>query len=357
MRAERPASSAAVELPALPAEITECGAGEATAWDDFIARSNGTYCHLYGWKSVLARSYALKTCYLTFRSGNVWVGVLPLALMPHLPGWPAKAISLPYCNYGGMLVAPGADIASLRARAFDYMRRRGVRTIEFRERADYPAASAEVCMLLRLPSTIEQLWAGLGVKVRNQVRKAQRSDLSIRWGRDQADSLYDIYAIKMGELGTPVHSRRFIDEILHNFGKSVQILTVQHCGKPVAAMLLIEFQDTWIDPVAASLAEFKALNPNMLMYWEALKAACDAGAKEFDFGRSHRGSGTYHFKKQWGTEEVGLNYFTCRDGAPAGAAATDFYRSDTASRLSQVWRKLPAALQRQLGPTVRRWVP
>jgi CelD/BcsL family acetyltransferase involved in cellulose biosynthesis len=99
------------------------------------------------------------------------------------------------------------------------------------------------------------------------------------------------------------------------------------------------------------------MNPNMLMYWEAMRAACENGAREFDFGRSHRGSGTYDFKKQWGAEEAGLNYFTYRDAALAQAAATDFYRSDAASRLSSVWRKLPAAVQRRLGPAVRRWVP
>ncbi len=357
MRTEGPAFSVVAGLPAKPLEVVECGAAEAAAWDDFAAGANGTYCHLYGWRSVLERSYSLKTLYLTFRSAGEWVGILPLALMPHLPGRPPKAISLPYCNYGGIVAVPHVDGAALRSLAAEYLRARGVRAVEFRERSEDAATSAEVCMLLRLPPAAAQLWAGLNAKVRNQVRKAQRSGLSIRWGREQAGSLYEIYAIRMGELGTPVHSRRFIYEILRNLGDSAQILTVEYRGRPVAAMLLITFQDTWNDPLAASLAEFKAMNPNMLLYWEALKAACEAGTKGFDFGRSHRGSGTYHFKKQWGSEEIGLNYFTCQDGVPTPAAATDFYRNDAASLLSHVWRKLPAALQLWLGPVARRWVP
>ena len=191
-------------------EIVECGTEDAVAWDDFVARSNGTYCHLYGWKSILERSYKLKTFYLAFQSRDAWAGALPLAVMPRLPGRETKAVSLPYCNYGGLLAAPGADPAALRIRAADYLRSRGVRSIEFRERAEGPAASTEVCMLRHLPATAGQLWGELGVKVRNQVRKAERSQLTITWGRDQVGSLYDIYAIKMGELGTPVHSPRFL---------------------------------------------------------------------------------------------------------------------------------------------------
>lgn len=344
-------------LPAAAVKIVECGAIEAAAWDDFIARTNGTYCHLYGWKAVLERSYALQTWYLTFRSGDEWIGVLPLALMPHLPGRRAKAISLPYCNYGGIVTAPHTDPAVLRAGASGYLRALGVRTIEFRERAQDPATSAEVCMLRRLPVTVEQLWAEVGVKVRNQVRKAERSELSIHWGQDQAGSLYEIYAVKMGELGTPVHSPRFIDEILRSLGGRADILTVKYQGRPIAAMLIIKFHDTWIDPLAASLAEFKAKNANMLLYWEALRAACEAGAKEFDFGRSYRGSGTYNFKKQWGAKEAGLIYYTYHDGRVVQAAATNFYRSKAASTLAKIWQVLPEPAQRRLGPTIRRWLP
>jgi hypothetical protein len=161
----------------------------------------------------------------------------------------------------------------------------------------------------------------------------------------------------MGELGTPVHSRRFVDVILRDLGCKVDIVAVWHRDRAVCAMLVIQFEDVWSDIFAASLAEFRAVRPNMLMYWEALKAACDTGAKQYDFGRSQRGSGTYDFKKQWGAQEGGLNYFTFQDGALKRGAATDFYRGDIASALSRAWMRLPSGLQRKVGPAVRRWVP
>jgi hypothetical protein len=93
------------------------------------------------------------------------------------------------------------------------------------------------------------------------------------------------------------------------------------------------------------------------MYWEALRAACDAGVKSFDFGRSHKDSGTYRFKKQWGASEVALNYHSYVGGKLIPSVSTNFYRGQSASKLASIWQKLPTFFQMRLGPVVRRWLP
>lgn len=338
-----------------PTTIRECAERDAGAWDAFVERSNGTYCHLYAWKRVFERVYGLKTLYLSFQCKDEWLGVLPLAIMPRLPGQPAKAISVPYCNYGGLATVAGGEPGDLRAIAVEYLLRRGVRCIEFRETATSSSDGNEVSMLLRLPASSEHLWSELHDK--SQIRKAQRAGVTPAWGREYSRSLYDIYARRMGELGTPVHSWRFVQEILDGFGDCADVLTVQYQERPIGAMLVIKFKDTWADPMASSLTDFRGMNPNMLLYWEALRAACEAGAKYFDFGRSQRDSGTYRFKKQWGAEEVLLHYYSYRDAALVNSAATNFYRGRGASALVRGWKMLPGAVQRTLGPVIRRWVP
>ncbi|MBZ0093186.1 MAG: GNAT family N-acetyltransferase, partial [Sulfuricellaceae bacterium] len=174
---------------------------------------------------------------------------------------------------------------------------------------------------------------------------------------DQGDDLYAIYAKNMGRLGTPVHSPKFVKEILASLEGHVNVLTVRHEDRPIGAMLVFKHGGAWSDPIASCLTEFNSLNPNMLLYWESLRAACGAGAKLFDFGRSHRNSGTYRFKKQWGAKEIALNYHSYRHGVLLPSASTSFYRSQNASRLASIWRQLPAFVQRQLGSVVRRWLP
>jgi serine/alanine adding enzyme len=337
--------------------VAECSASDAQAWNGFVASASGSYCHLFGWKQVIERTYGLQTYYLVFRSGEVWLGILPLAIMPNLPRSAIKAVSLPYCNYGGLLAAPGVDAEPLKLAAIKHLTNMGIGKIEFRDMAPGMVDADEVTMVLTLPENPELLWKQVGDKVRNQVRKAQRSGLTLHWGSDQGDELYAIYAKNMGRLGTPVHSPKFIKEILSNLGDCADVLTVRHEERAIGAMLVIKQGDTWCDPMASCLAEFNKFNPNMLMYWEALSAACDAGAKSFDFGRSQKDSGTYRFKKQWGTNEVALNYHSYKNGALLPSVSTHFYRGQSASKLANIWQKLPVLVQEQLGPVVRRWLP
>ena len=337
--------------------IVECNASDGDRWDKFVRSAHGTYNHLFGWKAVLERAYGLRPHYLVVHTGDTWLAVLPLAVMPRLPGRPVRAVSLPYCNYGGLLAAPGLDPAPLKTAALAHLAGLGIGRVEFRECAPGLTDSPEVTMLLALPETEELLWANIGAKARNQVRKAQQAGLTVQWGRDQGDILHEIYACNMGRLGTPVHSPRFIREILVQLGEAADVLTIRLKDCPIGAMLLVRQDTTWADPIASCLTEFNALSPNMLLYWEVLRRAAATGAKTFDFGRSRRDSGTHRFKKQWGATEVALNYHSYQDGELVPAASTHFYRGQPASALAQVWSRLPGFFQRGAGPVIRRWMP
>lgn len=356
--------SNSVKLPtsqrsAIPADfsIIECGQESSVAWDSFVRQTSGTYCHLFAWKQVFERAYGLQTHYLAFRAAEAVLAVLPVAVMPRLPGSQSRAVSLPYCNYGGVIAAPGVDANPLKNAAVQYLTDSGIGRLEFRDLAPGMAAGGEVTMLLTLPESAELLWKQVGDKVRNQVRKAQRSGLTVRWGRDQGEALYAIYAKNMGRLGTPVHSPKFVKEILAGFAEQVDVLTVRRGDQAIGAMLVVKHGESWGDPIASCLAEFNTLNPNMLLYWESLRAACDAGAKQFDFGRSHQDSGTFRFKKQWGAKAMALHYHSYHNGVLLPLASTDYYRGQSASKLANIWRHLPSVVQGQLGPVVRRWLP
>jgi FemAB-related protein (PEP-CTERM system-associated) len=285
------------------------------------------------------------------------VGILPLAVIPGIVG--RRAVSVPYCSYGGLLVAQTADDNQVRHAALTFLRHKGIKLLEVRElgHTSNASSSGEVTMVLDLPEASDLLWKRIGGKVRNQVRKAERSGLEVQWGREQTSDLYEIYAENMGRLGTPVHARAFVDEILAAFGDQADVLTVRLQGRAIAAMLVLKFGDTWIDPIASGLVEFKNLNPNMFLYWEALKQAISVGARRFDFGRSQRESGTYRFKRQWGAVAIPLNYHSYVDGIQVASASTDIYRGGKAAMFSRTWAKLPGHIQLVLGPKIRRYIP
>jgi FemAB-related protein (PEP-CTERM system-associated) len=330
---------------------------ERGLWTDFVARNSGNYCQVLEWQRVLAVSYRLETHFLMFFDAGIPVGLLPLAVIPSL--FSRKAVSLPFCNYGGLLVAGNFDKQRVLQSALDYLGARGIARIEFRDLRGLAdgKSSSEVTLLLDLPETQELLWKNVGDKARNQVRKAERAGLAAHWGPDQAGDLYDIYAENMGRLGTPVHARAFVDGILDAFGERADVLTVRLGGQAVAAMLVLKHDDTWADPIASSRVEFKHLNANMLLYWEALRQAMLSGAKRFDFGRSKKESGTYRFKRQWGAREAPLDYYTYVDGVRVESASTDAYRGGKAALFAKFWTRLPSSFQRLVGPEIRRFIP
>ena len=337
--------------------IAECTPRQQGQWDDFVVRAAGTANHWFGWKQVIERTYGLRTHYLALGPAADWNAILPVAVLPRLPGGKMRAVSLPYCNYGGLLAAPGVESAPLKEAAIRHLSDLGVDTLELRERSAVPNDSGELTMILPLPETVELLWKKIGDKARNQVRKAQKAGLTLHWDSNQSDELHEIYARNMGRLGTPVHAPGFIREIVTQLPDQTDILTVRHAGRVIGAMLVIRQGTVWGDPFASCLAEFNALNPNMLLYWEALRHARESGGRSFDFGRSQQGSGTYRFKKQWGAEAHPLDYQVYEKGILRPRSSTTFYRGNTADRLSRLWQLLPAPVQRLAGPQLRRWMP
>jgi FemAB-related protein (PEP-CTERM system-associated) len=210
-----------------------------------------------------------------------------------------------------------------------------------------------VNLRLALPADAGRLWERFDGSVRNQIRKAQRGGLSVTFGgAEQLDAFYAIFATRMRELGSPVHARRLFTAIFAAFGRLARVALVRKGGLPVGGLIALAFKDVLTVPWASCESAYRSLCPNMLLYWETMRAACEEGFRTFDFGRSSRGSGTYRFKRQWGAQEEPLYWYTIpsvrRPGAPP--------RADRAAFLAASWRRLPLAVTRSLGPHIRKYL-
>src|SRR5262249_53383948 len=156
-------------------------------------------------------------------------------------------------------------------------------------------------MRLPLPATPGELWESLHSKVRNQVRKGQKSGLTVDWGQqDLLPEFYAVFARNMRDLGTPVFSRRLFESILQQFPERAELCIMRSAGRALAGALLLHGWGITEVPSASSLRKFNHSNANMLMYWHLLERAVKRNQAVFDFGRSSEESPTYRFKKQWG---------------------------------------------------------
>ena len=335
-------------------------ADDLTVWDAYVRGHQSSFgYHQSGWKAVIEQSFGHQTRYLQAIDGKRIVGILPLVVMKSLL-FGRFVVSLPYFNYGGILAdhhdAEQALLDNARSLALDET----ATHLELRHRAPHGLGLIpkrhKVTMLLELESDVERQWRAFDPKLRNQVRKAEKSGLKIQTGGEELlDSFYRIFARNMRDLGTPVYGKEFFQATLTNFPTSTRIFVCHLQEQPVAAGLIVTFKDTVEMPWAASLREYRHLCGNMLVYWEAIKFSIMQGSRTFDFGRSTPDGGTFKFKEQWGSRPVPLTweYWTVNPGQlPEMSPSNSKYQWPI-----QIWKRLPMPVANRVGPLIARAIP
>jgi FemAB-related protein (PEP-CTERM system-associated) len=334
---------------------------EIRLWQEYVSsHPDATVYHDYLWRGFMESVYGVECYYLIHLEGNRPTGILPISIVPGFFGG-RKAAALPYHMYGGLLADGDAAAPALLERAREILKQQDVPYLEMRHKKpiagqDLITHTHKLTMILELPEDPENLWASFQAKVRNQVRKAEKSGIESRLdGENALEDFYRIMLINMRDLGSPIHSFEFFRRAVESVGSAGRVWTVHLKGRCLAAGITISFRDTVELPWAGSLREYSSLCPNNLLYWSIIKNACETGKKIFDFGRCTRDSGTHRFKKQWGGTEVPLHYqYLLADPSVGPPSPGPGRAMVTASR---VWRHLPLELTRLLGPKVVKTIP
>ncbi len=338
-------------------QVAMAGPHDRGPWDAFVnGRDDAAGYHAWDWQSVFANAFGHECVYLVARRGGQVEGVLPLVQIKSLI-FGNTLTSLPFLNYGGVMADTTDAAEALCAAARDQARIRRCSHVELRHvAAQFPALPCKCHKVsMRMPLG-DGLWDGLDRKVRNQIRKAEKSGLTVdRGGAELVGDFYAVFARNMRDLGTPVYSRRLFEEVLRAFPERSQLHIVRLAGQPVAAGFTYRTATMVQLPWASSIREFNALCPNILLYWDAIQFAHSTGAGVFDMGRSTPGEGTFKFKSQWGAEPVPLHweYQLMTPGAmPNVSPANPKFQLAIA-----VWQKLPLSLTTRVGPMIVRAIP
>jgi FemAB-related protein (PEP-CTERM system-associated) len=192
-----------------PLTVESCQ--DDAAWNAYVeAHRDACGYHLWQWRGIFTGVFGHEAHYAAARRDGRIVGVLPLVRFAS-PLFGRFVVSLPFVNYGGVLADDAAAADALVAYAGTYTRRCGATHLELRhDGRRFPALAPKehkVAMTLALPADADTLWAALDRKVRNQVRKAEKSALTTEvGGRELAANFYHVFCRNMRDLGTPVYS-------------------------------------------------------------------------------------------------------------------------------------------------------
>lgn len=333
---------------------------EYKKWDDYVIRNEKScFFHQIDYKKVVESSFGHKAYYLyALRDSNV-IGVLPLFMIKSLL-FNSCLVSLPFVDYGGICADDMYSEKALFEKAIEVAKRGKAQYIELRHEynnsLNLPTNLSKINVVLNLASQAETVWKSFSPKVRNQVRKAQRSGLEFKGGGSEyLSDFYYVFAKNMRDLGTPVYPKVFFKNLFQFFPHNTEILLVTYKEKPVAGAIAVYFRNTVELPWASALRKYFLYCPNNLLYWRAIERACNKKCKSFRFGRSSKDSGPYRFKKQWEALDQQLYYqYFLINGKEIPSVSPQNPKYQIAINL---WKKIPLFITNFIGPHIIKYIP
>lgn len=332
-------------------------------WDAYVQNHpNGSPYHLWAWRDSIRDAYGHKAYYFIAEENEQICGILALIHMK-LPLLQNQLVSLPFCDLGGPLVNRRDTKAQLLNEAIKLGQKLGASKIEIRSRSTNTAntvpqrtkTTEKVSMLLPLPHSADQLWSGFKSKLRSQVRKAEKNGLIFQWSHlSEINAFYTVFSRNMHELGSPVHSKKWIQAVLANYGEKAKMGLVFLKDQPVGCGIVLLCGKTVSIPWASTLRKFNRLGPNMLLYWNLLKFSADNGYNVFDFGRSTPGEGTYKFKAQWGSTPHPLQWQNLMQSRASDSKTKN--SGKTRDIAESTWSRLPLWAANAIGPNIRKHI-
>lgn len=329
--------------------------------DAFVRqRPDSRICHLPAWSDAVVRATRLKPFYLIARDTNKNIqAVLPMVhARSKLFG--NFMVSQAFSDYGGLLTDSPEARDAIFNHAIELATKLNCEHIEFRNIKPLPydlePRTGKMSMYLRLAPDPDEIWKSFKPKVRNQVRKAEKSNIIATNGHlELLDDFYRVYTTRMHQLGTPAYPRKLIQNLLQAFPNNSRVFVVRLKKLTVGGALTFSFNGFVEIPFASTLIQYNSLCPNNLLYWSIIKHSCLNGAECFDFCRCTVDSPTYRFKKQWGPEPIDLHYqYWVRPKHQLSILTPD---NPKYKRKVEIWKRLPLWITQVLGSYISRNLP
>ena len=327
------------------------------AWDAFVtACPQATFFHRSGWKRIIEEAFGHRTHFLLAENAQGIQGILPLAEIRHFY-FGHSLSSLPFGVYGGIAALSAEATQVLDQAAQDLAATLKVDHLEYRQmhslHPDWPRKELYVTFRREIDPDPEQNMKNIPRKQRAMVRSGIKNGL-VSEIDDTVERFYEVFADNMLRHGTPTFAKRYFSLLKSTFGQDCEVLSVLKDQEVVSSVLTFYFRDEVLPYYAGDTLAARTLAANDFKYWELMRRSCERGYRLFDYGRSKLGTGSYHFKKNWGFEPAPLHYeyrlyrsTEVPDQNPLNPKYQFFIKA---------WRRLPMPVANWLGPQLVKYL-
>lgn len=339
--------------------VREFSEGDSEAWDAFVNTSDeATFFHRAGWRKVIQDSFGHACPFLIAETDGGIDGVLPLVeIKSFLFGH--ALISNGYSVCGGPIARSEEARQALTEEAIKRLKQSGADYLEFRCPEKEAAGWATKRDLYAAFSWVIEEDEGANLKQiprkqRAVLRKALKNELRVEFD-ESIDTLYPLYALSVRNLGTPVFSRKYFENLHREFGGDCRIVSVYAPdGQPLSSVMNFYFKDQVLPFYTGAHPLARRLGASDVQYWYTMRDAVQRGLKVFDFGRSKVGTGPFNFKKNWGFKPEPLTH---QFYLPDGGDLPNVNPTNPKYRLFiEVWKRLPLPIANTIGPWIVRGI-
>ncbi len=308
------------------------------SWIEFVAsHAESTVFHTQAWVSVVADCYGFRPFAIVMRHGGEVVAGCPVVEVRSLFG-ARRWVSLPFTDECHFLVREGSE-GSVLEPLVELARVEHVADLEIRSSltSDEGAFPVRRGYHHRIPLPDDPGDLHVRKSYRHLRNKARREGIAVRRGesRQDVDEFYRLHVMTRRRHGVPVQPKRFFDLIARRLVETGNgfVLIAEDQGRPAAASLFLSHKDTLVTKFAASNPTMRDTGAGHLLDWTSLDAACRAGYRFMDWGRTDlEAEGLRSYKVGWGAVETDLVYtHLCRrppdaTGPQVGSAAKGVIR-------------------------------
>lgn len=342
-------------------QICKLKQDQPAAWSDPLA-SSATFTALDPWSNLVRKMYGYEVHRYEAREGDDLTGILALTHVRH-PIFGSYLATSPFGSYGGFAFSSKETRDALLQEARHLADELGVEyvVLRFVDHEENPPAPwiqdpTYSTYLIDLPDDAEDLWKTFGSQHRKHTRQSLRKGFQIRFGHlELLDDVYEALALSMHELGSPYHSKKYLQTMAELLGDDLEFVVVRDAKGSLAGAALLIYQGKIATNLHANiLRDFRADYAGEFLYWSMLEHYCQKGIKVCDMGRSLNGSGNETFKMKWRPRQVPLAYWYY---LPRGGQLPGLHQKSPRFQLTiQLWKLLPAFVVRALGPGLIRGI-
>jgi FemAB-related protein (PEP-CTERM system-associated) len=341
-------------------------------WNDYVSANPHSYVyHLWEWGDVLQRTYNLRKWYLAVKENQHIVGVLPIFYIRSLL-FADKLVSLPFCEYGGPLLADHLDQSTAenvlmilmkgiheltKKLKVDYIELRHPQTLfsDFFSSRGFRILQRYVTFSLDLTRGEGEIWKSFDGYTRRRaaVRRLERAR-RIRTKVEEVDGdnlkhYYTLYLRTQKRRGSPPHSYAFFENLYEGFGAKdlLHMFLAVSKGKPIAGMTVFCLNKKLYCWNSVMDRKYASSHPTDFLLWHIIRWGIENDFKVIDFGRTRpEDTGVYYFKSRWGGQKTRLKDYVFLSG---NAEIPDPLQRKY-MLLSRLWSLLPQSLACKVGP-------